>query len=107
MAQPVAVTLGTFDGVHAGHAALVRRARQLAGQGRVVVMAFDPHPATVLRPGTAPERLTTFARRAALLEQLGADEVVQLRPEPQLLSKGPEEFLAWVVDRLHPSFIVE
>jgi riboflavin kinase/FMN adenylyltransferase len=108
MPQVTALTIGNFDGVHVGHAALIRRARELAGtNGRVVAMAFDPHPMTVLRPEAGPERLTSFARRAELLVALGADEVVRLTPEADLLSKPPKEFIQWAVDRYHPQFIVE
>src|SRR3954465_12333336 len=93
MPPATAVTIGTFDGVHLGHATLLRRARELVGAGRVVALAFDPHPMTTIRPEATPERLTTFARRAQLLCTHGADEVVQLRPEASLLAKSPEEFL--------------
>jgi len=44
-----AITIGTFDGVHIGHAALVEAARRAAGEsGRVIALAFEPHPATCL-----------------------------------------------------------
>lgn len=103
-----AVTIGNFDGVHAGHAALVARARSLVGPGgRVVVLAFDPHPSSVLRPGTEPARLTTFARRAELLRGQGADEVRRLEPDGGLLSLSPEAFMRHVVDSFGPAVLVE
>jgi len=103
-----AVTIGNFDGAHAGHAALVRRARGLVGVGgRVVALAFDPHPAAVLRAGEAPARLTTFARRAELLGGLGVDEVVRLEPTRELLGRTPEEFVAWVAREWAPDVVVE
>jgi len=72
MPGSTALTIGNFDGVHLGHAALVRRARACAGpEGRVVVMAFWPHPITILRPDQAPDTLTTFDRRTELLRDLG------------------------------------
>ncbi len=108
LAVATAVTIGNFDGVHAGHAALVRRARELVGdRGRVVALAFDPHPAGVLRPGGGPARLTTYARRAELLGALGVDEVVRLDPTRALLGMGADEFVARVVRDWAPDVIVE
>lgn len=89
------ITVGNFDGVHLGHRALVERAREVAdreGAG-VIAAAFDPHPASVLAPGREPPRLTTFARREALLIEAGADRVVKLEPTPDLLSLEPEAFV--------------
>lgn len=73
-----AVAIGNFDGVHLGHRALIDRARALAraAGGRTVVLTFDPHPAAVLAPDTAPPVLTSLARRLELLAAAGADVVV-------------------------------
>jgi riboflavin kinase / FMN adenylyltransferase len=103
------LTIGNFDGVHRGHRALLGRARELADQRRapVVALAFDPHPAATLRPGTEPPRLTTFAQRERLLKAAGADEVVQLRPTPDLLGMTPEQFVDQVLSRYSPLAIVE
>ena len=102
------VTIGNFDGVHAGHRALVFRARALAGPaGRVVAMAFDPHPASVLRPESAPARVTAWERRAALLVEAGADVVRRLEPTAELLSMSPESFVEDLVGELGPSWLVE
>jgi riboflavin kinase/FMN adenylyltransferase len=103
-----ALTIGTFDGVHAGHRALVRACRDHAGAtGRVVVLAFDPHPLTRIRPEAAPGRLTTFTRKRNLLLAAGATDVVQLRPEDALLSETPDEFLRWLASTHRPTLIVE
>lgn len=102
------ITIGNFDGVHAGHAALVRRARDIAGRdGRVIAIAFDPHPAALLRPERTPPRLTTFARRVQLLRAAGVDDVVRLEPTHQLLALTADEFIRDLVERLAPSCIVE
>jgi len=110
------LTIGNFDGVHAGHRALVHRARELAaafdrrspaGATRVVALAFDPHPATVLRPGAQPPRLTTFAARRTLLRDAGADDVERLEPTPALLGMSAEAFIGSVVTRHRPVAIVE
>lgn len=103
-----ALTIGNFDGVHVGHVALVRRCRELAGAaGRVCVLTFDPHPMSVLRPGSEPARLSTLAQRAAWLKQAGADDVVPLAPDADLLGKTPEEFLGWLAQTHTPQVVVE
>ncbi|MCH2148555.1 MAG: riboflavin biosynthesis protein RibF [Phycisphaerales bacterium] len=108
MAGSTAILIGNFDGVHLGHRELIRAARISVGDaGRVIVLAFEPHPSTVLRPEAVPPRLTTSARRRSDLEEAGVDEVVEMEPTPDFLNQSPEEFVSWVVDRFSPSVIVE
>ncbi len=107
MERSTVLSIGTFDGVHVGHRALIARAREIAGRGRVVALAFDPHPATHLRPADAPGRLSTFEEKALLLSHAGADEIVRLEPTPDLLNLGAEEFMAGIVARHAPKAIVE
>jgi riboflavin kinase/FMN adenylyltransferase len=94
-----ALAVGNFDGVHAGHAALLsalaNQARQHAGPA--VAVTFDPHPVELLRPGQTPPALTTVAERARLLHELGADHVVTLHTVPQLLALSAEEFFEQVI----------
>ncbi len=100
--------VGNFDGVHAGHAALVQRARSLVGStGRVIALVFDPHPLTVINPGAAPARLSTLAQRERWLRELGVDELSHLEPSPELLAKKPDEFIIEIVKQYQPSVIVE
>lgn len=103
------LTIGTFDGVHAGHAALLARARTLAttGNAQVVAMAFDPHPLTILRPDQAPARLTSFHDRERLLKAAGADLVARLQPTAEFLSTSPGEFLDRVCQQWAPLAFVE
>lgn len=108
MTSPTAITIGTFDGVHLGHTALITRARELAGQaGRVVAMVFDPHPLTALRPEAAPARLSTFEQRVRWLTSAGADEVIRLEPTPDQLDRTPREFAEEFVARFAPTWVVE
>ncbi|MEM1424275.1 MAG: riboflavin kinase, partial [Planctomycetota bacterium] len=104
----VAVSVGNFDGVHLGHAALVARAREAVGDGgRVVALAFDPHPRTALKKGGAPARLTTFEHRRELLLGLGCDEVERLTPTEELLGRSPEAFIDGVMRRHKAGAFVE
>ena len=103
-----AVTVGNFDGVHLGHVALIKRAREIVGSaGRVIALAFDPHPNSVLRPGTEPARLTTFAHRAQLLRAAGADEVHQLNPTREFLNQTAQQFIEFVISKWKPTVFVE
>jgi riboflavin kinase/FMN adenylyltransferase len=103
------VTIGVFDGVHAGHQALIGRAVELARQKGVpcVLTTFDPHPSEVVRPGSHPAQLTTLRRRAELVEQLGVD-VFCVIPFTVELSRMPaDEFVHEVlVERLHAAAVV-
>ena len=108
MSPAVAVTIGAFDGVHLGHAALVRAARDIVGdRGRVIALCFDPHPLSVLRPEAAPARLSTFRQRSHWLRESGADAVMPLEPTDELLGQTPREFLGWVATEHAPTVIVE
>lgn len=72
------VTLGTFDGVHRGHQALIRETVDRARLAGVPAIAytFDPHPAKVLAPRFAPRTLMALDRRVATMVRLGVDDVV-------------------------------
>lgn len=100
--RPCAVTIGVFDGVHRGHqhlvALLLERARHedLAA----VAITFNPHPRTVLRPGTAVTYLTSLEERVELLQGLGIDAVAVLPFTSELAQLSPQEFLRMLVDEL-------
>lgn len=104
----IGLTIGNFDGVHLGHLELVRRARLAVGpEGRVVALAFHPHPASVIRPDHVPEALTTLPQRTRLLESVGVDEVVRLNPTSELLATDPAAFIQQVARHHNPAVIVE
>ncbi|MBY0307482.1 MAG: adenylyltransferase/cytidyltransferase family protein [Phycisphaerales bacterium] len=98
MSVPAAIaTIGNFDGVHAGHRELVRRARRTADQragATVLAVVFDPHPATVLRPSQPPAVLSTFDQRRRWLTDLGVDRVLRLDPRKPVDGAGAESLLA-------------
>ena len=91
---PTAVVIGNFDGVHLGHRHVVARARELADQRGLTLVAvtFDPHPMAVLRPEHAPTSLTSLETRAELLGASGADAVLALPFDRSVAGWSPEEF---------------
>src|SRR5258708_38955584 len=82
------ITVGNFDGVHLGHAALLRQARELARSLNcpVTVITFDPHPLQLLAPERFLPPLTAIADRAEQLPQIGADAVGILKTPIELLN---------------------
>ena len=96
------VTVGTFDGVHRGHHAvleeLTSRARR---RGRAsVLVTFEPHPLVVLRPEQAPLRLTTRDERLEALAETAVDYAVVLPFDDRLAALEPDEFVERIlVDR--------
>jgi len=108
-AAGTALCIGAFDGVHRGHQALLRKARQEAERfgAEVVAVTFEPHPLAVLRPDRAPPRLTTAEEKLALLAQAGADGAIVLASEPALFEQAPATFLQRIVDACRPRAVVE
>src|SRR5262245_13065202 len=94
-----AVTIGNFDGVRRGHAALLAelRAQARAVGGPAVALTFDPHPVHLLRPDQPVPVLTTLPERARLLHATGADHVVILRTTAAMLQLEPGAFYARVL----------
>ncbi len=78
LAERHAVTIGVFDGVHLGHRFVIEQTRRLADSldARLAVVTFDPHPAQVVRPQSAPRILTGIEHRLELLDLLGVDTTV-------------------------------
>jgi riboflavin kinase / FMN adenylyltransferase len=86
--RPRAVAIGTFDGVHVGHQAVIERA---TGTGVCpTVITFDPHPREVL--GYEVQLLTTPQRRLELFEALGVEETLMVEFTPEVAGLTPEEF---------------
>ncbi|WP_138443851.1 bifunctional riboflavin kinase/FAD synthetase [Sinomonas susongensis] len=104
-----AVTIGNFDGVHRGHqqvlATLMRTARDT--DSRPVAVTFDPHPAQVHRPDTAPDLIMGIDDRIAALAGYGLEAVLVLHYTLEFAAQTPEEFVRNVlVDGLRASAVV-
>lgn len=102
------VALGNFDGVHQGHQAVIAMACSLAKEKRVpsAVMTFEPHPASVLRPGAA-FRIENFRAKAVRIQELGVDVLCVEHFSPAFASLSAEAFVAEIlVGRLAVSHVV-
>ena len=96
-ARGAVVTVGTFDGVHRGHQAvlaeIVRRAQARGGGLESVLVTFEPPPPEVVNPPAAPKLLTLPDEKRELLAGTGVDRVAVLPFTPDLARLGPEEFV--------------
>jgi len=106
---PSVVTFGNFDGVHRGHqqvlSQLIRTAR--LNHARAVAITFDPHPAQVHRPDSAPELIMGLEDKLVALGEVGLDAVLVMKYSLELASLTPEEFVSSVlVDALKASHVV-
>ncbi len=87
-----AITIGTFDGVHVGHRALIAYTKEEAARRGLAsaVVTWDRHPAATLRPDAVPPLLSTPERKVELIQELGVDILLVL-PFDRSLSKWPPE----------------
>jgi riboflavin kinase/FMN adenylyltransferase len=86
--QPRAAAVGTFDGVHRGHRAVVDAV--IATGLAATVVTFDPHPRIVL--GNRVEQIATVERRIELLSELGVETTLVASFTTELMRLEPEEF---------------
>jgi riboflavin kinase/FMN adenylyltransferase len=93
---PIVLAAGTFDGVHLGHQALIRRAMEEASAcgGTAVVMTFDRHPASLLRPEKAPKLLTRNDGKTSLLAEMGVPALLLLEFTSDLAGVPARDFIA-------------
>ncbi|MCZ9882482.1 bifunctional riboflavin kinase/FAD synthetase [Arthrobacter sp. B2a2-09] len=106
---PSVVTIGNFDGVHRGHQQVLTQLLHTAGQhgARSVVVTFDPHPALVHRPDSAPELLMGLQDKLDALADTGVDAVLVMKYNLTLAAMTPEEFVVNVLlDGLHAAHVV-
>lgn len=105
-----ALAIGNFDGVHCGHAQLIERLAAMARRvgGPAVVFTFDPHPASILRPGTAPPPLIWTDRKIEILAELGADAVIVYPTTREFLQLDARQFFEHIVlEKIHAKAMVE
>jgi len=87
------VAIGTFDGVHRGHRAVIK--------GADTVLTFDPHPVSVINPDAAPKLIMPFEVKRDVIEGLGVKELVVIPFDKEFSQKPAEQFVQEVlIDRL-------
>jgi riboflavin kinase/FMN adenylyltransferase len=93
------VTVGSFDGVHLGHQAVLEEIarRAEAANRESVLVTFEPHPLEVVNPQAAPPLLTTGAERREILAQTPLDLAYFLRFDRQVAGMSPEDFVRLVL----------
>jgi riboflavin kinase/FMN adenylyltransferase len=101
---PSAVTIGKFDGVHAGHRAVIAELDSVARERGLVatVVTFDRHPLSLLAPEKCPVALISNAQKAELLEAAGVDATLVLAFDRAFSEQQPENFVTDIlVEALH------
>jgi riboflavin kinase / FMN adenylyltransferase len=103
-----ALTIGTYDGIHLGHQALLARLKAHATRRAVpeVLLTFEPAPREYLTPGDPPARLTSLRERWRILSGLGLEYLWLLRFGEALRSLGAEAFAQLLVRELRPALVV-
>jgi riboflavin kinase/FMN adenylyltransferase len=96
---PSALTIGNFDGVHAGHRALLDAVVRLAGEtgARASALTFHPHPTHIVAPERTPRLLTTPDERCALMRAQGVEQVLIMPFDAHVAAMSPEEFFVNVL----------
>jgi riboflavin kinase/FMN adenylyltransferase len=98
-ARGATIALGNFDGVHLGHASVIRAAHAARPDAPLAVLTFEPHPREVFRPDDPPFRLTLSAERADALAGLGVNLLYELPFNPDFSLMTAETFVADVLHR--------
>jgi len=106
--QPVALTIGNFDGVHLGHQALLSELRA-AGQARglqTAVVIFEPHPREFFTPQQAPARLTSLREKLEFFAVLGIDRVHVCRFNERFTQMSAANFINALHEKLSARFVL-
>ena len=93
------VTIGAYDGVHRGHQAVIEQVRQQAQtlDARSIVVTFDRHPASVVRPESAPLLLTDLDQKLEQLAATGIDVTCIVKFDEDSSREAPSDFVKRVL----------
>jgi riboflavin kinase/FMN adenylyltransferase len=83
--RPRHVAIGTFDGVHRGHQAVIK--------GADTVLTFDPHPLEIIHPAALPKLIMPFGVKRDVIDGLGVDELVVIPFDREFAQRSAEEFI--------------
>ena len=103
-----AIALGMFDGVHVGHASIIRRAVELAreNEGTAMVFTFSNHPLSILDPEHMPLSIGNRSLRRSIVGSLGVDVMIEITFTKEFSKKTPEEFLTILENYIAPFYVV-
>jgi len=101
------VVIGNFDGVHKGHQQVLNRAKEIAGDEKIIALTFDPHPVSIFAPERAPTLLTILSDKIELLKIHNADQVAVIKFTKEFAAMEPEEFVNKVlVEQLKATTVI-
>lgn len=106
--QPVALTVGNFDGMHLGHQALLKELRA-AAQARglqTAVVIFEPHPREFFTPQQAPARLTSLREKLELFSEMGIHQVHICRFDARFAKMSATDFITALYEKLFARFVL-
>jgi riboflavin kinase/FMN adenylyltransferase len=106
---PSAITIGKFDGVHAGHRAVIAKLRHVASALHLesVAVTFDRNPLSLLAPDRCPDDLISTSQKLEAIEGTGLDAVLVLTFDKALSDLSPREFVTSIlVDALHAAVVL-
>ncbi len=108
--QNAVLTIGSFDGVHAGHQKILERINQLAqkNEGESIVITFHPHPRQVIYPNDKSLRLlNSIDEKVALFEKYGVDNVVVVPFTVEFSQQSADEYIQkFLLEKFNPKYIV-
>ena len=102
VAGPTVATIGTFDGVHLGHQALLKRVQDeaVARGGKSVALVFKEQPRAFIKPGAQVSYLSDFESRRDILKDIGIDHVVELEFGSAIQKLSSDDFVAALQERI-------
>ena len=111
LSKGTVVTIGTFDGVHAGHRKIITEVVHLARVENLIstILTFEPHPRTVINKtgSDSMKLLTTFQEKTDILRDIGIDQLIVIPFTPEFAEMGYEDFIKSIlVDTLRANWIV-
>lgn len=103
------ITIGTFDGVHAGHRQILDKLNDEAKNinGETVIITFHPHPRKVVDSGTGVQLINTLNEKIELLENLGVDHLVVVPFTEAFANQSAEDYIGnFLINKFHPHTII-
>jgi len=106
--ENIAIALGTFDGIHAGHQQIIGQAVQLAEQsaGTSVVFTFRNHPLSIIDPERCPAFIMPEKDKVEIIAAMGVDILMSIPFDTKFLQLTPDEFIQLLIRHFCPAHIV-